>query len=325
MYNQGGMCFKKDLVDKYKIDLSTVKSLDDLTPIFQTIKDNEPDVYPLAVTNAPGTFVKYVPTFDEMLGVDTTTWKVYDRRSTDYVANFKAIRTWQQKGFFPSDAATLKDEDALNKAGKVFSRYQRIVPGEEATIKASWGFDVVVLPMSEAVIEQGSVRSTMDAISITSKNPDRAFMLLNLMFTNKDIFNTMVFGIAGQDYTKISDTRIEPIADKYSAPAWQLGNQFNAYLLPGQPDDVWEQTKKNNASAKYGEMGDFVFDSKNVESELANVDAVNQEFDTMLNYGLDDTDTVLAKRAEKLKSAGFDKVVAEMQTQVDAWVKANVK
>lgn len=325
MYNQMGMFFRKDLIDKYQIDLASVKTVNDLTPIFQKIKDNEPGVYPLASTCASYYFTKYVPTFDESLGVDTSTWKVYDRRSTDYVENYKAIREWQQKGFLPSDAATLKDEDSLIKAGKVFSRYQRMVPGGEATIKAKYGFDVVLLALTDTIIEQNSVRSTLDAISITSKNPDRAFMLLNLMFTNKEIYNTMVFGIEGQDYTKLSDTRIEQIADQYSAPAWQLGNQFNAYLLPGQPDDVWEITKKNNDSAKFGEMGSFVFDSKNVESELANVNAVNTEFDTMLDYGLDDTDTVLQKRMDKLKLAGFDKLVAEMQAQVDAWATSNGK
>ena len=325
MYNQMGMFFRKDLIDKYKIDLAAVKTVDDLTPVFQTIKDNEPDVYPLASTCPSYYFTKYAPTFDEVLGVDTSTWKVYDRRSVDYVANYKAIRQWQQKGFLPSDAATLKDEDSLIKAGKVFSRYQRMVPGGEATIKAKYGFDVVMLAITDSIIEQNSVRSTLDAISVTSKNPDRAFMLLNLMFTNKEIYNTMVFGIDGQDYKKLSDTRIEQIPDQYSAPAWQLGNQFNAYLLPGQPDDVWEITKKNNDAAKFGEMGSFVFDPKNVEAELANVNAVNTEFDTMLDYGLDETDTILAKRAEKLNQAGFEKLVAEMQTQVDAWVAANKK
>lgn len=325
MYYQYGIWFRKDLVDKYALDVGSVKKTADLTPIFQKIKDNEPDIYPLAATFTGGYFVKNIPSFSEGMGVDPTTWKVYDRRSTDYVENYKVVRDWYLKGFMPPDAATMKDKDSLIKAGKVFSRYTRTLPGVEAEIKQLYGLDAVVIQISEPVISRDSVLSTLNAISVTSKNPDRAIMLLDLINTDKELYNTMVFGLEGQDYKKISENRIETIPEKYSAPSWQLGNQFNAYLMPGQTDDVWEVTKKMNDDSKLLEMGGFSFDSKNVESQMAQIHAINTEYDVMLNYGLDDTEVLLKKRADKLKLANFDKFVEEMQRQVDEWVKANVK
>lgn len=331
MYNQMGLWFRKDMVDKYQLDVSSdaIKTVNDLTPIFQKIKDNEKDMYPLIGYPAGDIFVASVPTLDQNMGVDTKTWKVYDRESTDDLANYYAIREWQKKGFFPSDAATIKDTDPLIKAGKVFCRYSRILPGVEATVKNTYGFDVVTLATTEPIIEQNSVRSTMNAISITSKNPDRAAMLLNLMNTNKEVYNTMVFGIENVDYKKISDNRIEQIAGGYSSPAvvpsWQLGNQFNAYVVPGQTDDVWEQTKKMNDSARIQDMGSFSFNEEKVKSQSANIHAVRKEYGLILDFGLDDVDKTMAARAAKLKTAGIDAYLAEMQAQVDEWVKANVK
>ena len=39
--------FDKKLVDKYKLDINGVKTLEDMEAMFQTIKDNEPDVIPI--------------------------------------------------------------------------------------------------------------------------------------------------------------------------------------------------------------------------------------------------------------------------------------
>ena len=67
---------RKDLVDKYKIDLSKIKTWADLEPVFQTIKDNEPGMAPLVQqTNSllPGTnmYNSIVDTLGDNLGVIT--------------------------------------------------------------------------------------------------------------------------------------------------------------------------------------------------------------------------------------------------------------
>ena len=47
--------FNKDIVDKYNMDISSVNSLEDLKPLLQTVKENEPDFTPIA------TFKPYLP------------------------------------------------------------------------------------------------------------------------------------------------------------------------------------------------------------------------------------------------------------------------
>ena len=48
-----GFVGRTDLLEKYSLSLDNVKTIADLEPILQTIKDNEPDMYPLAPQAAP--------------------------------------------------------------------------------------------------------------------------------------------------------------------------------------------------------------------------------------------------------------------------------
>lgn len=318
---QNGLWFKKDLVDKYQIDLSTVKKTADLTPIYQKIKDGEPGVSPLrqGINNM---FVPFTPLI-EGFAVDMKTGKVYDPTTTDYAENYKIFRDWYQKGFFPQDVATLKDESPLIKGGKIFSRYTSISPDVEASLKKQNGFDVAIMPYSDPVTKQGTVQAAINAISATSKNPERAVMLLNLVNTDKELFNLLAWGIEGQDYKKVSNTHIEPIAGAYAFSGYLFGNAFNSYLIPGQSDDVWEKTQKINDSATIDPLIGFTFDRTPVENELAQITAIRTETDPVLNNGLDDVDKVLKLREDKMKAAGKDKVIAEIQKQLDAWMAKN--
>jgi putative aldouronate transport system substrate-binding protein len=98
-----------------------------------------------------------------------------------------------------------------------------------------------------------------------------------------------------------------------------LGNQFNAYILPGQIDTIWEETQKNNEAARAEELITFFFNREPVETQLAQISSIVQEYEPILVSGLDDPDKVVAGMREKLKAAGIDDVIAEMQKQIDAW------
>lgn len=321
MADQAGMWFKKDLIDKYKIDLTKVKTLNDLTPIFQKIKDSEPGVSAMRY-GSPTSFREYDNTsvvVDQFL-FDTKTGKV-SYQPEQLIPQYKLMREWYQKGFFPQDVATLKDEVSLIKAGKVFSRYSRQKPGNEAELKVANGFDVVTIPAGQPIISKSAVTSTLNAISTTSKNPERAMMLINLIDTNKELFNLLKFGIEGQDYTKVSANRIEVKPNAYSVAGWLFGNEFNSFVVPGQPDDVWEQTKKLNDSAIVDPAIGFTFDRTKVENEVAQLTAITAEFKLIFENGLDDTDKLMKIMMDKRKAAGHDKVLAEAQRQVDEWRK----
>ncbi|WKL01092.1 hypothetical protein Q0F98_30500 [Paenibacillus amylolyticus] len=45
---------RKDLADKYKLDLTAVKTWADLEPLLKTIKENEPAITPFYMSNTNG-------------------------------------------------------------------------------------------------------------------------------------------------------------------------------------------------------------------------------------------------------------------------------
>ncbi|WP_284642014.1 ABC transporter substrate-binding protein [Paenibacillus silviterrae] len=320
MVSQDGIWFKKDIAEKYGLDVQNVKSLEDLGKLYAAVKEKEPAIIPLRAGTVSFGFNSYVPNVENLFSIDTATWKVYDK-TQNYVDEYKAFREWYQKGYFPQDVATLKDETSLIKAGKIFSRYGRQKPGGDAELRAAYGFDVVQTATGKPIIGRSAALSTLTAISATSKKPELAMQLIHLVNTDKDLINLLSFGIEGADYTKIGDKRIEKKPGSYELPSWIVGNVFNSYLLPGQPDDVWEQTKKVNETAQIDPLISFNFDRTSVENEMARLTAIEKEFQPILDNGLDDTDKILKLREEKMKAAGFDKVLAEVQRQLDEWRK----
>ncbi|GAA3409943.1 ABC transporter substrate-binding protein [Paenibacillus hodogayensis] len=320
MVSQDGVWFKKDIVDKYDLNVAKIKTLDELSGVYAKVKEKESNLIPARMGSVAFGFKDYVPNVENLFSIDTNNWKVYDKTQS-YVEEYRTFRDWYQKGYFPQDVGTLKDETSLIKAGKVFSRYGRQKPGGDAELKAAYGFDVVQIPTAAPIIGRSAALSTLTAISSTSKKPELAMKLIHLINTDKELINLLSFGIDGQDYTKLSANRVEKKPGAYEVPGWLLGNVFNTYLLPGQPDDVWEQTKKINETAKIDPLISFSFDRTNVENEMARLTAIEKEFQPILDNGLDDTEKTLKLRSDKMKAAGFDKVLVEVQRQLDEWRK----
>jgi putative aldouronate transport system substrate-binding protein len=65
----------------------------------------------------------------------------------------------------------------------------------------------------------------------------------------------------------------------------------------------------------------FAFDATEVETEIGALKNVVQEYYKQLFLGTADTDSTLSAFSSKMKAAGVDDVIAEMQRQYDEWRK----
>ncbi len=167
----------------------------------------------------------------------------------------------------------------------------------------------------------------MTAISKNSKNPERAVMMYDLLYSDKALYNTLVYGIENKHYKKDPDNTIELIPDSgyMTNASWEMGNTFNSYILKGQPADIFEQSAKMNEEAEPSPVLGFDYNSEPLKTELTAISAVATEYTPALKYGTEDPEKVLAQVNDKLKKAGLDKVIADIQTNLDEWVKANGK
>jgi putative aldouronate transport system substrate-binding protein len=223
--------------------------------------------------------------------------------------------------------------DAAWTAGQYAVRVSDIVkPGGNAEVEARWGWAVTSKAIAEPLLTTGSVTSTLTGVSSTSANPELAVRYLELINTDPVFFNTLGKGLEGvhwewadQDSLLIrpangaasfGDTGYNPNTD------WMYGNVFNSYYTDPTQVGAWPDTAELNRNARPSPVLGFTFDRSAVETEIASVSAVNQEFGNPLGSGVVDVDEGLSRLNQALLDAGIERVRDEMQRQIDAWKSA---
>ena len=337
MVSVNGLAFRKDLAEKYKLvdAINKIKTYDDLTPILKVIKDHEPGVFPIVDANLEpqGKYeINTNPYKYQNVGmatiVDTSTFKVLGQDDPKIVENelriAKIRRDWYLKGYIDKNAITTNvDLESYKKQGKVFL-YQlgACKPGVEVEEKAKYGYDIIAKRTTAAITSVSQVTATMNGIPTSSKNPERAMMLLNLVNTDKYLYNLLNFGIEKTHYTKLDANTIEVLKDSRFNPgmAWALGNQFNAFVQKGQPANVWDLTKKLNTTAVSSPIDGFSFNTERVKTEIAQMQTVDTKYSKIILNGAADPVITIRKRNKELNlNNNLRKVVAEAQKQLNEW------
>ncbi len=75
-----------------------------------------------------------------------------------------------------------------------------------------------------------------------------------------------------------------------------------------------------NDSAKNSLALGFKFDTSKVTNEIAAINNVIEEFKATIYSGSVDVEEYLNKLNKKLKDQGIDRVIEEMQTQLNSWL-----
>ncbi|KRE45898.1 ABC transporter substrate-binding protein [Paenibacillus sp. Soil724D2] len=333
-----GVLMRKDLVDKYKINVASIKTIDDLDQVYKTIKDNEPTIVPLgAGLSMPSDFYVWYDKLGDRLGVlpgyDNGLKVVNLFETKEYEDYLNKVHSWAKAGYINKDAATTQaNASDLLKADKAFSYFIGLRPGNlESEIRAN-GKELVFAPlMPNIYATTSSTQSGLWTISANSTNPERVMMLMNLMYTDKDLANLFIYGIEGKHYVKVSDnsidypTGIDSKTVGYSIQSWIYANPSIAYLMKSDLQEMWKLTAEANQKAIKSKALGFTFNSEPVKNEIIALKNVTDQYAKGLESGtLEPVDKLPEFRA-KLKAAGIDKVIVEKQKQLDAWATANKK
>ncbi|THF79126.1 ABC transporter substrate-binding protein [Cohnella fermenti] len=332
---QSGFSVQKALADKYGFDPTTVKKLSDIAPFLQSVKDGEPAETTDQLWNAQvknQVFSYFYPAYEwesigeiDLPGVVRSMEdnpKVFNEYETEEFKDFVLTNAdFQKRGFIAKDTLTRPTFDPAKYVGTAMAT---LSPGVDATIAQTYKAEHYVIPMGSPMLTSANAIATLTAVSATSKHPERALMFIELLNTDKEIYNMLVWGLEGVDYVKTGDNRIEAVEGSSfkSQAGWKFGNQFNSYVTGTQTDDVWEQTDELNKSAKMSKLFGFSFNPEQVKSEIANTMAIVAEYRQAFNAGMygDDTEAKLQEYNQKLKSAGVDKIIAEKQRQLDEFI-----
>ena len=246
-------------------------------------------------------------------------------KSDEFKYYINLRRQWVEEGLVQPEVEDTRTLPGLTDENVVIPALHRVnvwKPGVEDDILSSEKYMAIPLVKTEGWLTSGGIAATMMGISSTSKNPELALKVLELVNTDKEIYNLLVYGIEGVNYVKTGENRIEKTESPvYSVESWSVGNVYNSYLLPAQADDTWEETKKINDSAMRSPLLGFNPTMDNIKTEVAACSSALSEFLEVLDFGVVDVETAYNDFINKLDAAGADKIIAETQAQVDEWLK----
>lgn len=333
------LVYRTDIMEEIGVDPASIKSVYDLTSVFAKVKAKYPDMIPL------------VPVHTGDIGLVTTLYGV-DFLGDDYlrpvavligndmhVVNFYETQTfkdlitlareWYEKGYVLKDAATTTSNVLeFMSAGKAFS-YIAGYAGTQAytQISAQSGQPIGMVRLGQPYLSTSSVNALTWGVSTISKHPDVALKFINLLFTDKDVINLVIYGIEGRDYVKVDadhvrypegqDASTVPYTAQLSCGI--VGNQFIQYQMEGTDmADLQLMEYENKNSAMSPAMG-FTFDSSSVANEYSAVtNVIGQYLPGLITGSMDPAE--LPNFIAKLKEAGIDRIVAAKQQQLDQWL-----
>ena len=350
MSSPSALFVRKDLLDKYNIKIEDDSVVGDiyehagLMKLLDEVNENEPTVIPMAfVGQAYGTVAwngesefRNVGSYDyASYYKDTTDYKVFwadqDPAYQEYYLDMWEDRIeFAKKGYFQDDYLTATNTQDLLKQNAFAIYASTGKPGGGADMTARYGTEYIQIYCSNKEYYQGSPMTTCTSINYNSKNPLAALKMISVMWNDLDVYNTFLAGIPDEHYKKISDTRIEPIADSgYNMVGWGwgCGNQFNQWLIPGQADDVWEETKAMNENGMIDTTNGFTVNREPYQTEYGNLQTLAKEW-TNWQWYCKDRAELEAKYKEYLeaqKECGIEKVIEEVGKQLQDWAKANGK
>lgn len=264
------------------------------------------------------------------------------------------MRDWYTKGYVRKDGATLQDATPDRQAGRILAQWSYGWPDaidfpptgvEELTIAGyeAAGYALPGMSMTQpgeapgaavtstrTVIPAAAAPTACVAISATSKQPERAMELIELLNTNDELFNLIQWGEEGVDFEYDENGDFTQIEGKYNFNwnEWQIGQSYSpdfsrSNLSKNQSGEDQKAKMKvvfeADLAADPSPVTGFEFNMDPVKTEMANCSAIISEIIPVLSNGAADPATALPQFLSRLKDAGVDTIIAEKQAQYDAW------
>lgn len=328
------MMVRKDLMEEVGIEkISTVEELENF---YTLCKEKHPDYIGLgrglnprvlngAITSSKNMDFVNSFVFTDANVDDTTLYSYYESEEFKEIAGI--AKRWNEMGIIPSyqlsNPEQASSEFAAGRAMFAVSANDRIFEMME-TVRPSAPdavFENVYLGSEEEkpLLKFGDY-VTAFGISAGVEDPEELgayIQVLNLFQKNQEWVDLWIYGIEGVDYTLDENGRVERICTDELIHSWMpVNTAFRRY--PSYITD--EQIETFNHQADNGvdkKTLNFIFDTEPVKSEYAQLQAVESEYLSPIANGFKDYDENIDKAIEKLKAAGIDKFMEEVQRQFD--------
>jgi putative aldouronate transport system substrate-binding protein len=326
-----------DLRQKY--NLPELKTYDDYVNYLKVISEKEKEFKPsIGVSEfnsveliQPNEWNFVVPQLPIVYKVTEATGKLFSYVDTPEFATFsKKMFDTQKTGAWSRDAIANKvDKTQAFKDGKLASVEWNLgtllrTKSEMQTTHPDWKVELYDLSADKKRLSNPFINNGM-SIHAGSKNYERALMAIDLLRYDPEIHDLTNYGIKGKHYEPVGKDQFKPLPASADFPPsgtdpWGW-NSLNERLDSTVAEETIKFTEnwKKTVTVNHP-LETFTFDDSKVKNEVAAVSNVMETYGKPLFYGLVDPNDAghgLQIFKDKLKQAGIDKIVAEMQSQAD--------
>ncbi|MDD3503641.1 MAG: ABC transporter substrate-binding protein [Eubacteriales bacterium] len=334
-----GVAFTKSMVDELDVDVNTITDLDDVYEVLKLAKEKFPNVYGMASnvgamwSRLP--FVDTLGTSTTYLGVlmdpyNNTELKVENVFASDeYREVVETMYKWNQEGLLMPDGATNTETHiSMRSSGMMFANFATMKPGFDEQETRSSGTEIVSVELWPAISFTDSV-SMGWSIAAQSEKPERTMQILDWLYNDFEASNITLYGVEGKHWEVKDEAKglvgypegTDSKTSGYPLLTWGWLNQLNSYVWENDPEDIWEQMDEFNQTANQSPAKGFTFKPDAVINEVtACTNVVEKYHDALMNGQLNPAETI-PQFVKELETAGLEKIIAEKQSQLDAWAQ----
>jgi putative aldouronate transport system substrate-binding protein len=341
--NVRGFVVRQDLREKY--GLPEIKTMEDFIKFLYEVKKNEKGITPFGLNGSsvgvlPGYFnaaywqgqsLRYELGVNWLYGTPEGTVKsIMTEPPADEMASLETMSKLYKDGIFDKNIAQEQNADPLFNQGKF-----------AATIYAGDGvqgmkfLEALKLPGAklEVVVpfETNAPKLISDfkqwnftAINMKSKHAEQVIALMEWL-SIKENHDLLEYGIEGENWKAVGDDQYEQIsANPYSFPAFVMTwrptlARTSTSMLPG--DKTWFDFCRNPDNFTPSPFIGFVANTEPVKTQFAKVDPLMGQYYSPMSSGILDPAKGFPELKVASEKAGIQKVIVEVQSQLDAFRK----
>ncbi len=327
-----GIIYREDVVEELGLteQVKNVKTLADWEPILAAVKEAKPEMTPF-VTNNGSTAPNFQFGLWDDLGNNYgvlmnggNSEKVENLFETQQYADLCGVfHDWYVKGYSSKDIQT--QTDAFNVLTNNDAAFCTL--GQTDFNTPFYQTTTCSKPINVVMLDTPAAR-TYNNVTFTvmsnTKYPEACVKFMNLWFSDPEVGTLISYGIEGVHY-KLNENGMGTYVDGQDASTckYHLGtgisNTNRIRWESENPQYAELLIESNNSAIKSKALG-FAFNSENVGNEITQLDNVRAKYQVGLESGAMDPATVLPEFIAALKAAGIEKVIAEKQAQLDAFL-----
>lgn len=247
--------FDKQILEDSNVALETLKDMDDLSDYLAIVKENNPDIIPLANTVTPWQFsYMFVDGFAAYVNASGNVRSTYEDAAMN--AYFSMLARYNSLGYFENNEGKKGDDESASFAVKFISGTKEEI--DALAKKNNYVYNTYCNPIATSENSIDCIYGV--SIHCPSSWLTQVMEILTELYVDDGLQNTLLYGIEGEHY-RLEGSQVVRKNKDYMMSYKHTGNCFIAYtdLDAGDSVDRWQLMRDQNIDATESKTIGFNF------------------------------------------------------------------